>query len=148
MLVRPCHTLTLDGARLALDAALARAEQIGGAFNVAVVDSGGWLIAFARMDGAFAFSGGIATDKARTVTGFGGTPTDTLHEAISGELAVREGIVGRAGVAAFAGGIPVVVDGETVGAIGASGGSAEQDKDVASAGAEALVAALSKEQDS
>lgn len=147
MLLRTSPTLTLAGARLALDAALARAQELGGAFNIAVVDPGGWVIAFARMDGAFALSGEIAADKARTVTGFGGAPTDGLYDAIAGEPAVRDGIAGRAGVAAFAGGIPIVVDGQLVGAVGASGGSAEQDKSVASAGAEALAAAASKEHD-
>lgn len=147
MLLHSSPTLTLAGARLALDAALSRAQEIGGAFNIAVVDTGGWMLAFARMDGAFALSGDIAADKARTVAGFGGAPTDGLYDAIAGEPAVRDGIAGRAGVAAFAGGIPIVIDGELVGAVGASGGSAEQDKDVASTGATALVAAVNKEND-
>lgn len=142
MLVRPSQAITLEGARLALDASLTRAGEIGGAFNIAVVDAGGWLIAFARMDGAFALSGGIAHDKARTVVGFGGAPTDGLYEAIAPEPAVRDGIAGRSGVAAFAGGVPIVIDGELVGAVGASGGSADQDKEVAGAGAAALVSAL------
>ena len=142
MLVRTETALTYAGARVALDAALARAEQIGGAFNVAVTDTAGALLAFARMDGAFAVSGSIAQDKAWTVAGFGGLPTDTFYDAIAGEDAVREGIAQRGRVAAFAGGVPVLVDGAFVGAVGASGGSAEQDKDVASAGAAAVVAAL------
>ena len=54
------------------------------------------------------------------------------------EPAVRDGIAGREGVAAFGGGVPVVVDGELVGAVGASGGSAAQDKQVAQAGADAV----------
>ena len=60
MLVRTHHDLTYAGARVALDAALARAAEIGGAFNIAVSDSTGGLLAFARMDGAFAASGPIA----------------------------------------------------------------------------------------
>ena len=54
MLVRTETALTYAGARVALDAALARGEQLGGAFNVAVTDTAGGLLAFARMDGAFA----------------------------------------------------------------------------------------------
>jgi uncharacterized protein GlcG (DUF336 family) len=142
MLVRTETALTYAGARVALDAALARAELLGGAFNIAVTDTAGGLLAFARMDGAFAVSGTIAQDKAWTVAGFGGLPTDVFYDAISVEDAVREGIAQRGRVAAFGGGVPVVVDGTFVGAVGASGGSASQDKDVASAGAAAVPAAL------
>lgn len=136
--VRPSATVTLAGARAALDAALATAEDLGTRMNVAVVDPGGCVIAFARMDGAFALSGDIARDKARTVVGFGGAPSGGLYEAIAGEPAVRDGIANRAGVAAFGGGVPITVDGELVGAVGASGGSAEEDTQVAQAGADAL----------
>ncbi|MBM6401383.1 GlcG/HbpS family heme-binding protein [Phycicoccus sonneratiae] len=140
MLVRTETTLTLAGARVALDAALARAEEVGGAFNVAVTDASGTLLAFARMDGAFAASGDIARDKAWTVTAFGGLPTGTFYDAISGEDAVREGIAHRPRVAAFGGGVPVLVDDVLVGAVGASGGSAAQDTEVAAAGAAAVEA--------
>jgi glc operon protein GlcG len=142
MLVRTETALTYAGARVALDAALARGEQLGGAFNIAVTDTAGGLLAFARMDGAFAGSGAIAQDKAWTVAGFGGLPTDVFYDAIAGEDAVRDGIGQRGRVAAFGGGVPVVVDGTFVGAVGASGGSASQDKDVAAAGAAAVAAAL------
>jgi len=144
MLVRTETVLTYAGARVALDASLRRASEIGGAFNVAVTDSAGGLLAFARMDGAFAVSGSIAQDKAWTVTGFGGLCTDDFYDAIAGEDAVREGIAQRGRVAAFGGGVPVVVDGVLVGAVGAGGGAAAQDKDVATAGADAGVAELRK----
>lgn len=138
MHVRPTQTLTYAGARLVLDAALAQAETLGVAVNVAVTDAAGALLAFARMDGAFAFSGPIAVDKARTVCGFAGIPSDALYDAIAGEPPVRDGIAGRAEVAAFAGGVPVFAGPDLVGAVGVSGASAEQDKQVASAGAAAL----------
>ena len=79
------------------------------------------------------------------MAGFGGLPTDDFYDAIAGEDAVREGIGQRGRVAAFGGGVPVVVDGVFVGAVGASGGSAAQDKDVASAGAAAVSAAMAAE---
>jgi glc operon protein GlcG len=142
MLIRTETALTYAGARVALDASLARAAEIGAALNVAVTDANGTLLAFARMDGAFALSGDIAQDKAYTVAGFGGAATDQLYEALCAEDAVREGIAQRGRVAAFGGGVPIRVGGELVGAIGASGGSAAQDKDVASAGAAALAQAL------
>lgn len=139
-LVRTTRALTYAGARVALDAALARAAEIGGAFNIAVSDAAGGLLAFARMDGAFALSGGIAQDKAFTVAGFNGIPTDVFYDAIKGEDAVREGIGQRGRVAAFGGGVPILVEGHLVGAVGASGGSGEQDKAVAQAGADAVAA--------
>ena len=142
MLVRTETALTYAGARVALDGALTRAEQLGRPFNIAVTDTAGTLLAFARMDGAYAVSGSIAQDKAWTVAGFGGVATDDFYAAIAGEDAVREGIGQRGRVAAFGGGVPVLVDGAFVGAVGASGGSAEQDKDVAAAGAAALAAAV------
>lgn len=132
--------LTYAGARLALDAALASAEPVG-AFNIAVCDTGGVLLAFARMDGAFAESGGIARDKAWTVVSFSGLATDDLYAGIAGEPAVRDGIGGRDRVTTFGGGVPILIGGELAGAIGASGGSAAQDKAVAQAGADALAAA-------
>ena len=141
-LVRTTRALTYAGARVALDAALAQAAEIGGAFNIAVSDAAGGLLAFARMDGAFALSGGIAQDKAFTVAGFNGIPTDVFYDAIKDEDAVREGIGQRGRVAAFGGGVPIVVDGHLVGAVGVSGGSAEQDKSVAQAGADAVAAGV------
>ena len=142
MLLRHELALTYDGARLALDAAILRAEELGVAVNVAVTDTAGGLLAFARMDGAFVGSGSIAQDKAWTVSAFGGVATDDFYDAIAGEDPVREGIGRREGVAAFGGGVPIILGGGSVGAVGVSGGSAAQDKDIASAGAAAVVAGV------
>lgn len=133
--IRTSAALTLTGARAALDAALAHAQEHDLRMNVAVVDTGGALLSFARMDGAFVHSGPIAIDKARTTVGFGGAPTADLYTALAGEDAVIRGIANRPGVAVFGGGVPIRVDGELVGAIGASGGSAQEDTQVANAGA-------------
>lgn len=136
--VRTSAALTLAGARAALDAALAHAHARDLRMNIAVVDPGGVLLAFARMDGAFAHSGDIAIDKARTSVGFGGAPTADLYAALSQEDAVIRGIGNRPGVAAFGGAVPIRVEGRLVGAIGASGGSAEEDAQVAAAGEAAV----------
>ena len=141
MHTRPALALTLAGAQAALAAALVEAGSTGGRFNIAVTDSAGDLLAFARMDGAFAESGPIAIDKCRTVVRFGGAPTAGLYDALAGEDAVVRGIANRPGIAAFGGGVPVVVDGQVIGAVGASGGSAAQDAEVAAAGAAAVVSA-------
>lgn len=142
MLLRTELALSYDGARVALDAALRRAEELDVAVNVAVTDRAGGLLAFGRMDGAFTASGAIARDKAWTVAGFGGTATDDLYDAIAAEDPVREGIGHRGRVAAFGGGVPIVLGGGAVGAVGVSGGSAAQDKDIATAGAAAVVAVI------
>ena len=144
MLLRPTWNLTYAAATVALQGALAKAEDLQGRFNIAVTDAAGTLIAFARMDGAFAESGLIAQDKCRTVVRFGGAPTDGLYDALAGEDAVVRGIANRPGIAAFGGGVAIVVDGEVVGAVGASGGSAAQDTEVAAAGVEALAAVLTE----
>lgn len=136
--VRTQQTMTYAGARAAVDAAMARAEEIGVAVNIAVADPSGALLAFARMDGAALLSSGIAQDKAWTVAAFNGIATHEFFGLIENEPALREGIVHRERLVVFGGGVPVRVDGVLVGAVGVSGGTAEQDREVAEAGAAAL----------
>lgn len=139
--LRSSSSITLATAMTALQAGLARADELQVRVNIAVTDPAGGLLAFARMDRAFAASGQIAQDKAWTVAAFEGVPSDELYAALAGEDAVREGIAQRGRVAAFAGGVPIRVHGELVGAVGVSGASAHEDKAVASAAAAAVDAA-------
>ena len=136
--VRTQHTITYAGARAAVDAALERAAEIGVAVNVAVTDPSGALIAFARMDGAPLLSSGIAQDKAWTVSAFNGIATHEFFGLIENEAALREGIVHRDRLVVFGGGVPIRLDDILVGAVGVSGGTAEQDREIAEAGAAAL----------
>lgn len=136
--VIPAATLSYAGARAALDAAVAHAASIGVAVNVSVCDAAGHELTFARMDGAALLSADIARDKAYTVAAFLGVPTDQWHDMIKDAPALREGIVHRDRLVIFGGGVPVTVDGATVGAVGVSGGTAEQDVEVATAGAAAV----------
>lgn len=129
--------LTSQAAATAVDAAVAKAREIGVTINVAVVDAGGNLMAFRRDDGAFLPSGQIAQDKAWTAVGFK-APTGTLYDALSPEPAVLAGITGQARVSAFPGGLPVVAKGQIIGGIGVSGASADQDEQCARAGVEAI----------
>jgi glc operon protein GlcG len=131
-------SLTLAGARVALDAALAHASGLGVAVNVSVCDAAGHEIVFARMDGAALLSADVARDKAYTVAAFLGIPTEQWFPMIEQEPALREGIVHRDRLVIFAGGVPVTVEGATVGAVGVSGGTAEEDQEIAAAGAAAL----------
>ncbi len=130
--------LTLAGARLVLEAALAHADQIGVPVNVGVCDDAGHQIIAARMDGAALMSASIATDKAYTVAAFLGLPTHQWFDLIKDEPALREGIVHRDRLVVFGGGVAVRAQGQLVGAIGVSGGSAEQDQEIAEAGAAAI----------
>lgn len=131
------RTLTYDGARRVLDAAIAEADRLGVRVCLAVTDRAGAALATARMDGAALISQQIATDKAWTVCGFNGLPTHEWFDMIKDEPALLHGIVHTDRLIVFAGGVPVLVDGVLVGAIGVSGGSAEQDRQVAEAGAAA-----------
>lgn len=134
----PTSSLTLDGARKVLDAALAKAADMGKLFCVAVTDPSGEPILTARMDGAPRLSAGIALNKAYTVTAFGGMPTAAWWDAIKDDAPVANGITHTPRLIVFGGGVGVFDDGALVGAIGVSGGSADEDAEVAAAGAAAL----------
>lgn len=136
--VRSQPTLTLEAARRIVDAAVAEAQRLGIAVAVAVAGRAGDLVAFARMDGAPLLSSSIAQDKAYTVCAFNGLPTHAWWDLIKDEPALVHGITKTDRLIVFGGGVPVVVDGELVGAVGVSGGSAEQDRAVAEAGAGAV----------
>ncbi|MCZ2813305.1 heme-binding protein [Modestobacter sp. VKM Ac-2979] len=130
-------SLSHADARRVLDAGLARAEEIGQPMNVAVVDDGGHLLAFGRMDGAIKASIDISTRKAVTSV-LMALPTAALTDLVQpgAELYGLEQTAG--GMVAFGGGIPLERDGVIVGAVGVSAGSVAQDVDVATAAAAAL----------
>jgi len=134
------QTLNAEGALAALGAAHARSLALGVPVNISVCDASGNELAFLRPDGAPLLSAGIARDKAYTVVAFNGLPTAAWYGLIADEPALLNGIVHRERLVIFGGGVPVVVDGAVVGAVGCSGGSAEQDADVAQAGADAVAA--------
>jgi len=136
--VRPVPTVTLAAAQRVLAAAVEHATADGLAVCAAVADPGGNLVAFVRMDGAPLLSAGISQDKAYTVAAFNGVPTHDWHGLIRDEPALREGIVHTPRLVVFGGGVPLLVDGALVGAVGVSGGSADQDVRVATAAALAL----------
>lgn len=131
-------TLTAAGAMKALHAAWEKSLEIGVPVAISVCDTGGQELAFLRPDGTPLLSVGIARDKAYTVAAFNGVPTHEWFGMIEGEPSLREGIVHRERLVVFGGGVPVLVDGSLVGAVGCSGGSAEEDRTVAQAGADAL----------
>ncbi|MGF6771888.1 uncharacterized protein GlcG (DUF336 family) [Paraburkholderia sp. GAS199] len=137
-MTRSYDTLTLDDAKLMLSAAEAKATSLGIAYNIAVVDSGAHLIAFVRQDNALIGSIDLAIDKAATARIFDKATGDLATLAQSGKplFGIQESNAGK--VVIFGGGIPVVVNGKIVGAIGTSAGTVEQDIEVAEAGLAAL----------
>ncbi|WP_283634098.1 GlcG/HbpS family heme-binding protein [Mycolicibacterium poriferae] len=130
-------SLPLTKAQAVLEAAIAKADEIGQPMNIAVVDDGGHLVTFARMDGAIKASIDISTRKATTSV-LMNAPTAALMNLVQpgAELYGLEQLSG--GLVVFGGGIPLQLDGVTVGAIGVSAGSAAQDVAVAEAGVAAL----------
>ncbi len=131
------NSLSLAAAQRVLAAALAAAEAAGHRMCVTVADPAGDPIVAARMDGAPRLSAEIARNKAWTVASFGGMPTHVWWPAIENEPALVHGITHTPRLTIFGGGVPVLIDGQFVGAIGVSGGSADQDREIAEAGAAA-----------
>lgn len=142
LLLSTHRSLTLEGARIILEAAKKKAKEIGVDMDIAVVDGGGHLIAFERMDAAKITGIDIAINKAFTsactrkptseyakIAGPGGEAFG-IHASNQGRFMV------------FGGGVPVFVDGEVIGAVGCSSGSASEDEAVARAGIEALLQSL------
>jgi uncharacterized protein GlcG (DUF336 family) len=133
-------SLTLDAALAVVDAALARAREFGSPFSVAVLDGGRELLAFARMDDALLASVAISQAKAYTARSLNCATKDVEEAVQPGAplfgLQVAHLAVGRA-LITFGGGVPITVGGEIVGAIGVSGGTPEQDHEVATVGAAA-----------
>ena len=129
------RNLTLEGAQRVLAACLAHARSVGVPSCVAVADRSGGLLAFARMDGAPQMSATIAQDKAYTVAAFAGLPTHQWFDMIKDDPPVLHGIVKTDRLIVFGGGVPIRCGGAVAGAVGVSGGSSEQDRAVAEAGA-------------
>lgn len=131
-------TVSLEDARRMIAGGEAKARDIGKPMNVAIVDSGGNLVAFAHMDGAWKGSVDIAIDKAFTSAMFE-LPTEGLAEKAQPNKPFYGIHVSNHGrVMIFPGGIPLKQAGQCVGAVGVSGGDNQQDQAVA----EAAVAAL------
>jgi uncharacterized protein GlcG (DUF336 family) len=135
---RSYDSLTLEDAKRMLSAAEAKAASLGVAYNVAIVDAGGHLVAFVRQDGALIGSIGLAIDKAVTARIFDKATSDLASLAQSGRplFGIQQSNGGK--VVIFGGGIPITLDGSVVGAVGASAGTVEQDIAVA----ETAIAAL------
>lgn len=129
--------ISLAQAQKVVHAAIAKADEIGVPMNVAVVDAGNNLTAFVRQDGAWLGSVDIAQGKAYTARAFDMPTADLAPEAQPGKslYGIEASNDGR--IIVFAGGIPIEDGDEVVGAIGVSGGTVDQDQEVAEAGVQA-----------
>ncbi|GAB3640214.1 GlcG/HbpS family heme-binding protein [Spirosoma arcticum] len=129
--------ITLEQSEAAVKAAKQKAQELGLKMNIAVVDAGANLTAFARMDGAWLGSLDISMRKARTARYFD-IPTGEL-----GKLSQPGGPLfniehSNGGLITFPGGIPILNGNEVIGAIGVSGSTVDDDHTVAQAGVDAL----------
>jgi glc operon protein GlcG len=126
-------SLNLDGAKMVIARTVAKAAEVhapGGA--IAVVDNGGNLLAVERLDGTFPASANISIGKARTAALFK-KPTKVFEEIVNHG---RTTMVALNDFTPLQGGVPILLDGQVVGAVGVSGAaSAEQDEELAQAGA-------------
>jgi uncharacterized protein GlcG (DUF336 family) len=130
-------SVTLEAAQQAIEAAAAKAQEIGVPMAIAVVDPDGTLKAFSRMDGAALLAVRIAQQKAWTAISFG-LPTQGLWEFIKDDPPLLHSLPHQENMILFGGGSPISLDGQMIGGIGVSGGHYSQDQECADAGLAAL----------
>ncbi len=140
--------LNLAGAEMIVAEVKKKAGEMKLKVNVAVVDEGGHLLAFARMDGARPASGYTAITKAVTAATFrqetGPLPTKGVPDILLNLSLQNAASSGGGKLTTLKGGVPVVVDGQVIGAVGVGGGTGEQDAEVAKASVKKLLDALKK----
>lgn len=129
--------LTYAGAAIALEAAVARSREINAPECIAVVDAGGNLLAYGRVEGAAVLALKPSIAKAETAAALG-----LATGPIPFEFGVNLATASEGGITNLGGGLPITVDGVVLGAIGVGSGTTEQDVDVAEAGRAALLQAL------
>jgi glc operon protein GlcG len=128
--------ITLDQAKKAMAAAEAEAKKNSWPVVIAILDTGGLLVMLQRLDNTQWGSIEVAKDKARSAVAFR-RPTKVFSDAIAqGGANVR--LLNLNGASLIEGGVPIIVDGKIIGAVGVSGVTAQQDAQVAQAGADAL----------
>lgn len=132
-MTKPSLKLTHDGALKALAGAIAKAEELNAPQNISIVDDGGNLLAFVRMDGAKLLSRETSMSKAITAASHR-QPTSRLDPAIEMKLAIAGG--GR--LTNLEGGLPIIIAGQCVGAVGVGSGTGAQDVEVGRAALAAI----------
>ncbi len=132
--------IAVEAARTAASAAIAEGKKHDWAVAVAVVDPGGALVYFERIDGTQTGSIDLAIEKARTAVAYKRSTKQLEERVVAGRLQYLR----QTGAIPIEGGLPLVVDGYVVGALGVSGVRSEQDGVCATAGVEALAKSKGK----
>jgi glc operon protein GlcG len=148
LVVRNQVKLTLEGARAIVAAAKRQAAAMNLKSNIAIVDDGGHLLSFDRMNGARPASGYTAITKAVTAATFrqptGPIPSGATHPDPILNIGIQNAAAASGGkITTLKGGEPVIVDGQVIGGVGVGGGTGEQDAEVARAGIDAFLKQLS-----
>lgn len=128
------ESISAEGAEQVIAAAVAKANEIGVPMVIAVVDESARLKAFLRMDGSLLASIEISQHKANTAVSFG-LPTDMWYAVAKDDPPLLHGVATIPNFMMLGGGVPIVSEGTGIGAIGVSGGTYQQDTEVAQAGA-------------
>ena len=149
LVVRGQVRLSLAGARKAIEGAEAKAIEMKLKSNLTVVDDSGLLLAFHRMDGARPASISTSQTKAISAATFRSATGPAPGNGKEADMLLNFGLQAAASdsggkITSLLGGLPIVVDGQIIGAIGVAGGSGEQDLEVAKAGVAAFVAGLTE----
>jgi glc operon protein GlcG len=132
------RSITLESARHVVDHAVASAKEQGLAICAAVVDRAGHLVSYDRMERAPLLCAQLAQDKAYTVASFG-LPTHEWWDIIRDQPVLLHGLIKTDRLIVMGGGAPIIHDNELIGAVGISGGSADQDRALAERAAQSLI---------
>jgi glc operon protein GlcG len=151
LVIRNQVRLSLEGARIIIAAAEGKAASMNLKVNIAVVDDGGHLLSFERMDGARPASAYTAITKATTAATFrqptGPIPRGTANPDPLLNISLQNAALASGGkITTLYGGLPVEVDGQVIGGVGVGGGSGEQDAQIAGAGIEQLLHRLKSQE--
>src|SRR5690349_21679154 len=132
------QVLTLDTARKIAAAAEAEAKRRGATVVIAVVDDGGYLLVLERLDDTQAASVDVGIAKAKTAAIFR-RPSGVFEDQVkNGRIAA----LALPGAVALKGGVPIIIEGKVIGAVGVSGNSPQEDEDIAKVGADSIMAAI------
>jgi glc operon protein GlcG len=132
------QVLTLDTAKKIAAVAEAEARKRGATVVIAVVDDGGYLLVLERLDDAQVASVDVGIAKAKTAAIFR-RPSGVFEDQVkNGRIAA----LALPGAVALKGGVPIIIDGKVIGAVGVSGNSPQEDEDIAKVGADSAMAAI------
>ena len=132
------QVLTLDTAKKIAAVAEAEARKRGATVVIAVVDDGGYLLVLERLDDAQVASVDVGIAKAKTAAIFR-RPSGVFEDQVkNGRIAA----LALPGAVALKGGVPIMIDGKVIGAVGVSGNSPQEDEDIAKVGADSAMAAI------